>query len=149
VTNTLGVALYPNATNYVTGTSAGVSVTNTTYAGPWQAEVRNVADANGNANANASLSILFQGNSTMTNTSTLTFVRSADGVNFDLSLNTFAVTITPASTATNYVTVITNLPSVFVSGTRLIRLHSVAIGTNSVSTGALTLCNVSYNSFVP
>lgn len=150
LTNYQGVAVYPNSTNTLTSTNGSVITTNSLTIVPfWEIEVPNWADANGLANPNASVGVTYAGNATYTNGTTLTFVRSFDGTNYDLLNNTWTFGFTNASPYTNYTTVITNLPTVFLQGVSKIRLQSVTIATNGVSSGAITILGVNLNGFVP
>ncbi len=150
MTNGVGVGLYPNATNQVTGTSAGATVTNTIYTAGWGRDVQIWPDQNAQVNTNVSIAVTYQGNTSVTNLPIVfTFVRSPDGVNFDLALDTFAFQITPASPFTNVTTLVTNIPPVFLAGSRLIRLHSVYFPSNLVTTANFTLDSVSVNGWTP
>ena len=111
----------------------------------WSAVAPSFADANGNI-ASPSISVSLIGDATLTNTATFTFVRSADGVNYGLSAqDQFAFAITPT---TAVLTTITNIPAVFLTGTKSIKPYRVVLAANTTA-GTLGVTAVTINGFVP
>jgi len=136
IVSSITKASYPQGTNTASGAI---------YAS-WAEDIKGFADANGNiASPNVSVSLL--GDVKLTNTVTFTFVRSGDGVNFGLSAqDQFSFALTPT---TSLVTVVTNLPAQFLTGSRLIKPYTVVLATNPGGAGILGLTRISLNGFVP
>ena len=128
--------VYPSSTNTATGALRPF----------FTKDVSAWADANGNV-ATPSISATYVATSTATNTLQFNFVRSSDGVNYDIASggSTFTFTVTPTTTIA---TTVTNVPSNFLTGTKSIRLYSTVSGTNT-SAGAYTVLNLALTGYVP
>ncbi len=135
ITNFLGVATTPQATNSATGALVP----------SWSMDTQAWADSMGDIGS-PNISVTVKGSATLTNTVTFVFARSADGTNFGYSAqDTFTFAVTPTTTAA---TTITNVPAVFVTGTKLIRPYRITLAAGTTA-GVLTLSSMTLNGYVP
>lgn len=148
----------------------GTNVTGQFLNQPGLVDVDYWADANGNVNTNANISITVGSSnfvqrayqnipvslqavpmvpitSASTNTMTFTFVRAGDGTNFGTSAQDQFVVLFGAS-ATAAVTIVTNLPPNFLTGTAKIRLSSIVASSASTSPG-IYVSSVKLNGYRP
>ena len=79
---------------------------------------------------------------------TLTFTRSADGSNYDDTLNTFTFVVTTVGDDTETI-VITNVPAIFLTGAKSIRLEKIVGEANTTDAGIITINSMSINGYVP
>ncbi len=123
--------------------TAGTNAAGITY-GAWARPVTVRGDASGNASVNTvSVSIP---SPTSTNTAVFTFQRSTDGTLFD-SVTTWGFTIDGASSALAS-TVVTNVPTWFVTGASHIRLATILFTTNAASYTNY-ISSIKFNTFAP
>jgi hypothetical protein len=127
--------------------TAGTNSTGVYYGAAWQ-DVYNYAQDSAAAATPAVLLQFYGDAATATNNVVFTFVRSADGTSY--STNTlddvhWAVTVLSRGTALS--TVVTNVPSWLVTGSKTIRLYSVS--TTGSGAGNTILTKTALAGFVP